>query len=308
MAQTNSTMPPPTDGVVSTVVADDGTRLYARHYPFTPSTSESDAAQVFLCDGILCDGFIWRYLCDELRAVAPVVHWNYRGHGRSSAPAGPRVDIPQLAADLSSVRTHFGRKRTVLIGHSMGCQVALENALSDREGVAAVVLICGSFGRVTHSFHGTPFLGMVLPQLIDAVLKYPELSRALWSRMPPELGLKIALATGEVNADRINPADMLPYMQHMTHVDLELFLRMLRGAGEHSAWDRLRTLDIPVLVVAGERDSFTPAFLAKAMADEIPRGEYVFIAGGTHVASLEHHSFVDAKILEFLRKHGAIAA
>jgi pimeloyl-ACP methyl ester carboxylesterase len=294
---------PPIDGRVQTVLANDGTRLYARSYDFA---GPGDPARVYLCDGILCDGFIWRYLREELRAVAPVVHWNYRGHGRSGDPATERVDIPQLADDLAAVRAFHGGGRSVLIGHSMGCQVALENALAHPEGVEAIVLICGSFGRVTHTFHGTPFLGMVLPQLIEAVLKYPDLSRAFWSRVPPELALKIALATGEVNAERINPADMLPYMQHMTHVDLPLFLRMLRGAGEHSAWDRLRTLEVPVLVVAGERDTFTPAFLAEAMAQEIPKGEYLFIPGGTHVASLEHHSFVDAKVLEFLKKHRCI--
>jgi pimeloyl-ACP methyl ester carboxylesterase len=296
---------PPIDGRVSTVVANDGTRLYARAYDYA---GEGSPSQMILCDGILCDGFIWRYLREELRAVAPVVHWNYRGHGRSGDPVSPRVDIAQLADDLAAVRAAHRTPRTVLVGHSMGCQVALEHALSYPEGIEAIVLICGSFGRVTHTFHGTPLLGMVLPQLIETVLKFPEVARAFWSRVPPELALKIALATGEVNAERINPADMLPYMQHMTHVDLPLFLRMLRGAGEHSAWDRLRTLQVPVLVVAGERDTFTPAFLARAMSEEIPRGEMLFIPGGTHVASLEHHAFVDAKILEFLRKHGAIEA
>ena len=300
MPSSISSTPPSADDFVSTVVADDGTRLYTRHYP---RGSAPGAGNVYLCDGILCDGFIWRYLLGELRTTFPVVHWNYRGHGRSAAPLGPGVDIPQLASDLGKVRSRFGKKGSVLIGHSMGCQVALEHALTDPDGVEAIVLISGSFGRVTHTFHGMPFLGMVLPQVIDAVLKYPELSRALWSRLPAELGLKIALATGEVDGARVNPADMLPYLEHLTHVDVDLFLRMLRAAGEHSAWDRLHTLNVPVLVVVGERDSFTPSFLAKAMAEELPRGELLFLPNGTHVASLEHHDYVDAKILDFLQRH-----
>ena len=42
-----------------------------------------------------------------------------------------------------------------------------------------------------------------------------------------------------------------------------MFLRMLRAAGEHTAGDLLPQIDVPVLVVAGERDTFTPAFLAQ---------------------------------------------
>ena len=43
----------------------------------------------------------------------------------------------------------------------------------------------------------------------------------------------------QVDAASLHPGDMLPYLEHMTHVDLPMFLRMLRAAGEHSAADIL---------------------------------------------------------------------
>ena len=36
------------------------------------------------------------------------------------------------------------------------------------------MLINGSFGKVTETFHGVPVLQWVLPKLLDAVLKAPE--------------------------------------------------------------------------------------------------------------------------------------
>jgi pimeloyl-ACP methyl ester carboxylesterase len=87
----------------------------------------------------------------------------------------------------------------------------------------------------------------------------------------------------------------------MTHVDFPLFLRMLRAAGEHTAGDLLARIDVPVLVVAGERDTFTPAFLAQAMAEAIPKGELLMVPRGTHVTPIERPELVDARILEFLR-------
>jgi pimeloyl-ACP methyl ester carboxylesterase len=76
----------------------------------------------------VCDGFIWKYLWDDLAPTVALTHWHYRGHGRSAAPVDPdRIDISAHADDLSAVRRHIGNPPCVIIGHSMGCQVALEN-------------------------------------------------------------------------------------------------------------------------------------------------------------------------------------
>src|SRR6476659_8182489 len=100
---------------------------------------------------------------------------------------------------------------------------------------------------------------------------------------------------------KIHLEDILPYLQHMTHVELPLFLRMLRAAGEHSAEPYLKDIKVPTLLVSGERDSFTPAFLARSMAEAIPGAELLEVEKGTHVASIEQHELVDGKIAQFLR-------
>ncbi len=255
-----------------------------------------------LSDGILCDGFIWKYLWEDLGRLMPVVHWHYRGHGRSATPVDPeRIDIPAHAADLDAVRLHVGDPPCVLVGHSMGCQVALEAYRRRPDRVRALVLVCGSFGNVTSTFQGIPLLDLVLPKLVDLADKAPDVVRAVWSRLPPALSLKLALKAGEIDPDRVHPEDVLPYMAHMTHVDFPMFLRMLRAAGQHNAGDLLSHVDVPALVVAGERDSFTPAFLATAMAEALPKGELLLLPRGTHVAPIEQPELVDARIEAFLR-------
>lgn len=256
-----------------------------------------------LSDGVLCDGFIWKYLWDDLARTVPLVHWHYRGHGRSAPPADPdRIDIAAHAADLDAVRRHVGDPSCVLLGHSMGCQVALEAYRLRPEGIRGLVLICGTFGNVTSTFHGMPLLDLVLPKLLDVAQKMPDVVRAIWSRLPPQLSLKVALRAGEIDPDRVRAEDFLPYLSHMTHVDFPMFLRMLRAAGEHSAEDLLRHVDVPVLVVAGERDTFTPAFLAHAMAEALPKGELLMVPSGTHVTPIEQPVLVDAAIEKFFRE------
>jgi pimeloyl-ACP methyl ester carboxylesterase len=232
----------------------------------------------------------------------PVVHSHYRGHGRSGKPVDPeRIGIASLAEDLVAVRKVVGDPPCVLFGHSMGCQVVLECFRQKPEGVRGLVLVCGSFGNLTSTVHGVPLLELVLPKLIDLAAKAPEIVRAIWSRMPPELALKVALKAGEIDPERVHAEDVLPYLSHLTHVDFSLFVKMLRAAGEHTAADLLPSINVPVLVVAGERDTFTPAFLATAMAEALPRGEIFVVPQGTHVTPLEQPALVNARIETFLR-------
>lgn len=274
--------------------ADDGTRLWVRTSEGAERPGELHAV---LCDGIACDGFIWKYLWPDLAREMPVVHWNYRGHGRSGAPVdSDRVDVAAHAEDLAAVRRFVGDPPVVLFGHSMGCQVVLEELRRHRERVRGIVLMCGSYGRVTKTFRGVPILEMILPKVIAAVKKNEGLVRALWERLPSDMALKLALKAGDLDPEHFNVEDLRPYVTHVRTMDLPLFLKMLSAAGDHSAEDLLATIDVPVLVVAGERDTFTPLFLAESMAKAIPGAELLVLKNGSHAAPLEQHDLVDGRI------------
>lgn len=279
----------------------DGTRLFFRSRDGVHAPEVG--VRAFLCDGIVCDGFIWKYLWSDLPELLPVTHWNYRGHGRSAAPVDPeRVDVAAHADDLNAVREHLGDPPCVLIGHSMGCQVALEELRHHGHNVRGLVLMCGSYGRVTKTFRGVPLLDMVLPKIARAVRKNEGLVRAFWERIPSEMAMKLALKAGDLDATRFSMDDMRPYITHMRSMDLPLFLRMLSAAGEHTAEDLLPNIDVPVLVLAGERDTFTPPFLAEWMAKSIPGSELFIVPGGSHVAPLEQHELVDEHIKDFIQR------
>jgi pimeloyl-ACP methyl ester carboxylesterase len=292
---TTTATPAEPAGLEGVAHAPDGTRLYVRQRRGRSPTT------AVLCDGIVCDGFIYKYLWEDLPRVLSVAHWNYRGHGRSALPADPeQIGVEAHARDCDAVRRHIGDPPVVLFGHSFGTQVSLEAYRLRPEQVRAMVLLCGSFGRVTHTFRNTDLLANVLPNLIDFVEGHPRLARALWSRVPPKVALRLAMVTGDIDPKTINPEDVEPYFKHVAHVDFEMFLRMLRHAGEHSAEDLLPGIDVPVLIIAGDRDTFTPPAISEAMAEIIPRAELLLIPGGTHVAPLEHHELVALRIEKFL--------
>ena len=286
----------------------DGTRLYF-HRQAGPQRVGAPSLTALLCDGLACDGFIWKYLWGELAERMDVAHSHYRGHGRSGLPVDTdQIGVKALADDVDAVRRELGDPPVVLIGHSLGTQVALEAYRRRPEGIAALVLLCGSFGRVTYTFKGSEVLASMLPNLIEFATTHPIVARAIWSSVPPKVAIAVARLTGDINLQNVRFEDVEPYFQHVSIVDFELFLRMLRAAGEHTAEDLLAQVRVPVLVIAGAKDSFTPAAVSEAMAEAIPGAELEVIPGGTHLAPLEHHVEIAQRISAFLTRHGVESA
>ncbi len=132
---------------------------------------------------------------------------------------------------MNAVREHLGDPEVVLVGHSLGTQVCLEAYRARPERVRGLVLLCGSFGRVTHTFKGTDVLSAVLPSVLDWSAKHPRLLRALWSRVPVRVAIKLAVLSGDIDPHKVRVEDVEPYFKHALHVDFTLFARMLQAAG-----------------------------------------------------------------------------
>src|SRR5207237_9697351 len=95
--------------------------------------------------------------------------------------------------------------------------------------------------------------------------------------------------------------DFLPYLTGLAGVDLDLFWRMLGNAAAHDAYDHLPKVDVPTLVVAGEKDTFTPMWLSVRMHAAIPGSEFLVLPGGSHAAPLEQPEMLASRLRRFLR-------
>jgi pimeloyl-ACP methyl ester carboxylesterase len=276
------------------VDAADGTRLFYE-------VLGQGEPPIVLTDGIGCDGFAWRYLGPRLAQHHRVVHWHFRGHGRSGPPLDcDRLSIEDLAGDLRSICDELDVVRPVIAAHSMGVQVALEYCRQNSDGVAALVLMCGTFGRITTTFHGSDLLDQVLPALIRGTRMFPGVARAVWGRVPAAMAFRVACAGRELDGDRIQEEDFQRYWEHASLMDPDVFLRMLQRAGQHDARGFLPDVDVPTLVVAAEHDTFTPMALAEEMAAAIPNAELEVIEEASHAAPVEQPDRIAERVEEFL--------
>jgi pimeloyl-ACP methyl ester carboxylesterase len=278
----------------------DGTRLF---YGVAGPSHDDGTPAIVLTDGIGCDGFAWKYLAPHLAKSYRVVHWHYRAHGRSGLPVDPaRIDIPAHARDLVAVLDDARIERAVLFGHSMGTQVSLEAYRYAKDRIAGLALLCGSYGRITTTFHGSDVLEKVLPSVIELVEQNQGLVRAVWGRIPAGLAFRIARLSREVDAIALREEDFRWYVEHVAAMEPATFLAMLRLAGEHSAEDLLEKIDVPTIVVAAERDTFTPPALARNMAERIPGAELFELRGASHAAPVEQPVAIELRVDKFLEE------
>lgn len=282
--------------------AGDGTRVWW-------SNAGSGTPAVLLLDGIGCAGYVWRRLEPVLAERARVLHMQYRGHGQSEAPRDPaRVRIDELVSDVLAVLDAAGERRAILVGHSMGVQVALEAHRRAPRRVAGLMLLCGAPGHPIDTFHESSLLRRIFPWVRAAAETRPDAARAMFrSVVPTDLALEYAL-TFEVNRALVPREDLERYLRDLSAVDPLLFLRMLTSAADHDTSDHLAEVHVPTLVVAGEKDSFTPMRLSLAMHEAIPGSTLVVVPEGTHVAPLERPELVGDAVKAFLARFRKRAA
>ncbi len=260
------------------------------------------ATPVLLCDGIGCDGYVWRHLRDDLGGRFSV-HPHYRGHGRTARPRDARrITIEDLADDVEHVLDDALVERAVLIGHSMGVQVALETYRRHADRVAGLILICGASSHPLRTFRGSAALEDWLPFIQKWIQRVPGvINRVTRAVLPTRLAYEVASRL-EIRRELIEPADFMPYLEGMARIDARLFVAMLSSAGAHSADDLLPDVHVPTLVVSGGRDGFTPPERSRAIAATIPNCELLEIPNASHTAPIEHPHLVGFTVRDFLAR------
>ncbi len=283
------------------IATADGTDLSVR------VTGPTDAPALLLCDGIGCDGFIWRYVKRDFVDAFRIVHFHYRGHGLSALPTDDStLTIEQFATDAWYVLDQLGIDKAVLWGHSMGVQVILEAAWQQPDRVLAVLPTCGAFETPLATFRGNGIAAQVLPVVSSLVFGNPDRVRDVWAKVvPTEAAYWVAVAT-EINVRMIHRDDFLPYLEHLGRMDPVVFVSLLERLSAHSTRTYLPHIPAPALVFAGARDHFTPARLSHELVELLPDATLCVIPGGSHTAPLELPDLVWLRAERFFREIGLL--
>jgi 3-oxoadipate enol-lactonase len=291
------------------VVVDDGTPL-----AYTVLSASGDRTPVVFANGWSCSDAYWVHLAPVLAELGhPCVVLDTRGHGASGLPRRPGraarnlswrdLSMPRLADDLVAVLDDTAlprRGRAVIVGHSMGVQIALETYRRWPGRVAGLVLLAGPYENPLHTFYGGSLGNRIFPFFYLGARALPELLRPLQLIIGVEqLGTRAAkIVRG--SGQRVSAAELGPYLRHLASRDPGFLSLLADAMRRHSAADVLDTIAVPTLILAAGRDTFCPPAVQTAMHERIRDSEIAWFDEGTHSLPIEEPTRIGATVTEFL--------
>jgi pimeloyl-ACP methyl ester carboxylesterase len=273
----------------------DGTRL--AYYEL--GDLSSDRVVLFL-NGLFCTESYYTFLHRELAPHYRVIGFAHRGHDGSEAPIDPaNASIQGCARDVVALLDHLGIDRAVVAGLSLGVQISFEAYRRYPERIRGLMAFTGPYENPLGTFYGLTVPDVVWRASMGNLVRYiPRLTNKIWHGIfylpvihPVATLLRSTAASGPL---------MQPFYDHQTIVDVPTGLRLALAAIEHSARDVLPTIQVPVMVLAGGKDTFTPAKLSRVMRDEIPDVDFLEVPDGTHTTLLEAPEVVNPRVMRFL--------
>jgi 3-oxoadipate enol-lactonase len=273
---------------------------------------ESDRT-VALCSGFMCPDTWWWYLAPTLaRHGHRVLLFHYRAVGSSALPQhpdwlgrglnGPSFTIERFAADLGDIVRAEDIEDLVVVGHSMGVQVALEAYRQLRPAVTGVVSLTGPYASAIRTLYNRTELAYVLYEPARQLMRLapPPLVRLVWRAALRNINIleggRLVRAFGPRTDDRL----VQSYADHLATIDPYVVLQIVKEMHGHSAEDLLPEVNVPALIVVGEKDPFTPPNLGRHMAAVMPDAILRSLPDATHGALLEYPEQVNGWVLDFL--------
>lgn len=254
--------------------------------PDTVQLNYSEAGKgpaVVLLHGFPLNNTIWleqqQRLSDHYRVITP----DLRGHGRSPAPEGV-YEMDLMARDVLALLDTLEIQKTVLMGHSMGGYVTLAAWKLAPERFFALGLIDSQAGVESDEGRQGRY------KMAEKVAA--EGSKALADAMTPKL-FAPDLQTGAPIIDQVR--------QMILKTQLAGIVGSLKGmAVRPDSGPLLPNINVPVLLVTGDKDQVIPPDKAKAMAATIPTMTLTAIANAGHMPMLEAPEKTTTAIRSFL--------
>jgi pimeloyl-ACP methyl ester carboxylesterase len=233
--------------------------------------------------GLTANHTCWASVADVLSPAHRLIAYDLRGRGESDKPERG-YSLALHGEDLLGLLDHFGLRRAVLVGHSLGAHIAVRFAASHPERVAKLVLVDG----------GIDVRAEVLDSLRPAInrlgVEFPSLDMFL----------------GFVRALPMFEGHWNDYLERYFRYDVEVLTTgaVRSKAARHAIEEEIANLErerlwvwhhrlrAPTLIFRAPDGLLTPTDClmtqeeARALTHAIPRAKLVVVPGTNHYTVL----------------------
>ncbi len=237
---------------------------------------------LLLSNSLATDLSLWEDQMAVLTRTHRVLRYDTRGHGQSSAPAGP-YSFDLLVGDMVALMDHFGIARADILGLSLGGMTALGLGLDHPARVGR--LICAD-ARADNP-----------PAFIEgwdhriAIVREKGMAGIVGGTME-----RWFTATGrERRPEMVEHASRM-----MLATSADGYIASAQALKKLDYLRRLPQMKAQTLYIVGAEDGAAPPDAVRAMAAATPGARFEMIPGAAHIANIEDTEAFNALVTGFL--------
>lgn len=272
----------------------DGTPIYYE--------VRGEGEPLILVYGIACIINHWHHQVEYFSKNYKVITFDLRGHQKSN----PIIDMNQLtmealAKDIVGLVKHLKIKKAHFAGHSFGAPLILKVYDNHPELFHSMIFING-FAR--NPIKGMFGLDVVEPFFYFVKSQYqnqPNMWNTLWKMaVDNPMAMYLAALAGGFNLKTTHFKDIEVYMRGVARLNLEVFMTMFETLMEYNGEPVLEKVEVPTLIISGEKDMVTPIRFQYHFKEKIKHSEFVLVPYGSHCTQLDFPDYTNLKIEKFL--------
>ena len=241
-------------------------------------SGQEGAPWLVLSHSLACSVRMWDPQIEAFKASYRILNYDMRGHGHTSAPAGP-YSLDMLADDLLSLLKQLKIEKAAYCGLSIG----------------------GMIGQTLAIRGAGPFERMVLADTTHA--QNPDALRQWEERIAiAESKGMAALVDSTMERWFTPPFRSSPAAKEIAALIAATPVAGYVGCGRAimrlQTTARLKDIRLPVLAITGEQDGAAPG--TRYIGETVPGAKFVNIPHASHIANVEQPEAFNRALREFL--------
>ncbi|HEX8372469.1 MAG TPA: alpha/beta hydrolase [Chthoniobacterales bacterium] len=277
----------------------DGSELLVKSY------GPLEAPPLVMTHGWGLNSDEWFHAHRELAGDFRLIVWDEPGLGGSKGPDNNDFSLEKLANDLRAVLEVAGSQPTVLIGHSIGGMIILTFCRLFPQDLGSRV----SGLVLTHTTHTNPVRttsGAAFFTAIEKPILVPLMYLTIG--LSPLIRLMNIMSYLNGSSHVMNMLSSFAGTESWEQIDFGahfqakaspgVLARGMLGMMRYDATATLKTIALPTLVVAGDRDNTCKPEASERMHREILGADKITLTPARHLGLIEHH----ARYAEAVRK------
>ena len=244
-------------------------------------------------------GYVWDRVLPAIASRYDAIAPDLRGHGDSAWDAEARYDVQAHIEDVVHVIRALDLRRLVLVGHSMGGEIAVHVAAQCADRVAGLVIV--DFGPCLNP----EGIAMVRAEIEAANRVYSSVEEyASWlSKKRPLIAKEVLLSLAQC-ALRAHPGE--GFRLKVDPAITRSQCRQSNAASDAGLWSLLSRMEWPVLVVRGAGSAVLSRNVAERMIEIMPYARLETVPAAGHGVILDNPKGFEAAIRPFLMPDGCL--